>query len=114
MNMLRPCLAVACLASLHPGASAADMFPFTLPWDDDSASGISVASLNDKPAGKDGFVAVKDGHLFAGNQRLRIFGVNTCFGGDFPTHEAAEKVAGRMAKFGINCVRFHHMDMMST
>ena len=35
------------------------------------------------------------------------------FGANFPTHEDAEKVAGRMAKFGINCVRFHHMDMQT-
>ncbi len=28
-----------------------------------------------------------------------------------PSHADAEKVAARMAKFGINCVRFHHMDM---
>ena len=94
-------------------ASAADMFPFTLPWDDASPTVISLAHLNDKPAGSAGFVRVKDGHLFAGDKRLRIFGVNVCFGANFPTHEAAEKVAARMAKFGINCVRFHHMDMFS-
>ena len=56
---------------------------------------------------------MKDGHLFAGGKRFRIFGVNMAFGANFPTHEAAEKVAGRLAKFGINCVRFHHMDMFS-
>ena len=92
-------LATAC-------ASAADMFPFTLPWDDASPTVISLAHLNDKPAGKAGFVKVKDGHLFVGDKRFRIFGVNVCFGANFPTHEAAEKVAARMAKFGINCVRF--------
>lgn len=90
------------------------MFPFTLPWDDGSKSVISMAGLSAKPAGTDGFVQVKDGHFFAGKERLRIFGVNVCFGANFPTHEAAEKVAARMAKFGINCVRFHHMDMMNT
>jgi hypothetical protein len=93
--------------------SAADMFPFTLPWDDASPTVISLAHLNEKPAGKAGFVKIKDGHLFAGDKRFRIFGVNVCFGANFPTHEAAEKVAARMAKFGINCVRFHHMDMFS-
>src|SRR5262249_31241168 len=29
-------------------------------------------------------------------------------------HDDAVKVAARMAKFGINAVRFHHMDMQST
>jgi hypothetical protein len=64
-------------------------------------------------AGGAGFVTVKDGHLFAGEKRLRIFGVNTCFAASFPDKEMAPKVAARMAKFGINCVRFHHMDMFS-
>jgi hypothetical protein len=57
---------------------------------------------------------VKDGHLYAGDKRLRIFGVNVAFGANFPTKEDAPKVAARMAKYGINCVRFHHMDSQST
>ena len=89
------------------------MFPFQLPWDDASESATNISWLNDKPAGRDGFVHVKDGHLFAGEKRLRIFGVNTCFAANFPDKDMAPKVAARMAKFGINCVRFHHMDMMS-
>jgi hypothetical protein len=89
------------------------MFPFQLPWDDASESVTNISWLNDKPAGRDGFVHVKDGHLFAGEKRLRIFGVNTCFAANFPDKSMAPKVAARMAKFGINCVRFHHMDMMS-
>jgi hypothetical protein len=109
--MLRP---VATLAFLGATVSAADMFPFVLPWDDSAPGIISLAPLNEKPAGSAGFLQIKDGHLFAGEKRLRIFGVNTCFGANFPTHEGAEKVAARMAKFGINCVRFHHMDMMSS
>jgi len=36
--------------------------------------------------------------------------VNVAFGGNFPTHVDVEKVAARMAKFCINCVRFYHMD----
>ncbi len=89
------------------------MFPFQLPWDDASESATNISWLNDKPAGRDGLVHVKDGHLFAGEKRLRIFGVNTCFAANFPDKDMAPKVAARMAKFGINCVRFHHMDMLS-
>src|SRR5687767_8276070 len=95
-------------------ATAAEMFPFVLPWDDSTPTAISLAHLNDKPAGRHGFVHVRDGRLFSGDQRIRIFGVNVCFGANFPTKDAAEKVAARMAKFGINCVRFHHMDMMNS
>ncbi len=109
MKSLRLLLLLAFAAAAH----AADLFPFQLPWDDASESATNVSWLNDKPAGRDGFVRVKDGHLFAGEKRLRIFGVNTCFAANFPDKDMAPKVAARMAKFGINCVRFHHMDMMS-
>jgi hypothetical protein len=94
-------------------ARAAEMFPFVLPWDDAAPSVTDVSAWLDAPAGRSGFVSVKDGHLYANDKRLRIFGVNVAFGGNFPTHADAEKVAARMAKFGINCVRFHHMDMQS-
>ncbi len=89
------------------------MFPFVLPWDDATPSATNVSGWLEAPAGRDGFVSVQDGHLFANRKRLRIFGVNLAFGANFPTHDDAEKVAARMAKFGINCVRFHHMDMQS-
>ncbi len=101
------------LLAFAAAAHAADMFPFQLPWDDATESATNVSWLNDKPAGAAGFVHVKDGHLFAGGKRLRIFGVNTCFAANFPDKAMAPKVAARMAKFGINCVRFHHMDMLS-
>ncbi len=100
----------ALLALFAVTASAADLFPFVLPWDDASPSITNISAWLEKPAGRDGFVSVKDGHLFANGKRLRIFGVNMAFGANFPTHADAEKVAARMAKFGINCVRFHHMD----
>jgi len=70
---------------------AADLFPFVLPWDDASPSITGVSAWNAKPAGKDGFVSVKDGHLFAGGKRFRIFGVNFAFGANFPTHDARGK-----------------------
>ena len=86
------------------------LFPFVLPWDDAGPGITNMSGLLDRPAGGQGFVAANDGHLFVGEQRFRIFGVNLAFGASFPTHADAEKVAARMAKFGINCVRFHHMD----
>jgi hypothetical protein len=101
--------AIFTASSLH----AAELFPFVPPWDDATPGATNISAWLTAPAGKDGFVTVKDGHLFAGGKRFRIFGVNMAFGANFPTHEAAEKVAGRLAKFGINCVRFHHMDMFS-
>jgi len=91
-----------------------NLFPFVLPWDDASASVANLSTWIDKPAGKDGFVIARDGHLYAGSQRLRLFGVNVTFSAGFPRKEDAEKIAARMAKFGINAVRFHHMDTQAT
>jgi hypothetical protein len=104
---MKPIIAFLAIAT---AASAAEMFPFQLPWDDASPSITNISWLNDKSMPP---VIVKDGHLYAGEKRLRIFGVNVCFGANFPDKEMAPKVAARMAKFGINCVRFHHMDMFS-
>jgi hypothetical protein len=89
---------------------AAELFPFVMPWDDATPSVANVSHWNHTPAGAKGFVTARDAHLFVGDERIRFFGVNLCFGANFPPHDVAEKVAARMAKFGINCVRFHHMD----
>jgi hypothetical protein len=91
--------------------AAAPLVPFVLPWDDASPGAANVSAWLDHPAGKLGPVVVRDGHLFGGSRRLRLLGVNFCFGASFPRHEDAEKVAARLAKFGVNAVRFHHMDM---
>ncbi|HEV7403119.1 MAG TPA: carbohydrate binding domain-containing protein [Chthoniobacteraceae bacterium] len=107
LSILVGALSIAIAPAL---CAAADLFPFVLPWDDATPGITNISNLLEKPAGLHGFVTAKDGHLFAGDQRIRFFGVNMAFGGDFPTHADAEKVAARMAKFGINCVRFHHMD----
>lgn len=91
-------------------ASAADLVPFALPWDDTSVGPTNISSTLDKPAGKAGFVEVRDGHLYAGHQRLRLFGINCTAGADFPDHDTADKLAARMAKYGLNAVRFHFLD----
>ncbi len=51
-----------------------------------------------------------DGHFYAGNRRVRIWGVNVCYGAGFPTHSEAERIATGLAAAGVNSVRFHHMD----
>ena len=90
---------------------SSSMFAFYLPWDDFSPSPTNISVWIEKPAGKYGHVYVgPDGHLYVGNKRIRFLGVNLCFGACFPRKEDAEKIAARMAKFGINIVRFHHMD----
>jgi hypothetical protein len=87
-----------------------NLIPFVLPWDDAAPSVTDVSAWLDKPAGARGFVAARDGRLYTGEKRLRLLGTNICTSACFPEPTDAEKVAARLAKFGINCVRFHHMD----
>lgn len=85
------------------------LFPFVISYDGpDNAS--SVAHLLDAPAGKHGFVRVKDGRFVTDAGPLRLHATNLTGPANFPTHEQADKLAARLARFGINCVRLHYMD----
>ena len=89
--------------------------PFSLNHQDRVNSDADVSFLLDAPAGKDGFVTVKGGHLVKGNgERLRIWGVNltgwTRGSTNLPPKEEATMWAREMARFGINGVRFHFLD----
>lgn len=101
-----------CIAPLHSTASG-DYFDFVMPWDDNSQNITNLSFLNPAPAGKYGFVTSRNGHLYAGSERLRLLGVNLAFNGTTPDHETAEKIAARLARFGINAVRFHHMEAVA-
>lgn len=104
---------LAFFAPANPALAAEDppVFPFVLPWDDASPGVADMSGLLDPPAGRHGFIQVSaDGHFQAGGRRIRFFGVNLSFAGGMPTHADAPKIAGRLAKFGVNVVRFHHLD----
>jgi hypothetical protein len=95
------------------GGTAGERFPFVIPGDDATPSVTDLSGWNGGPIGLSEFVTIRDGHFYVGSDRLRIWGVNTCFGGNFPSPEDAEKVAAHLAKLGINGVRFHHLDMQA-
>ncbi len=87
------------------------LFPFYLPWDDAEETVISLSRWLDRPAGRLGHVYVgEDGHLYVGGKRIKFLGVNICGSAAFPRKEDAEKIAARLAKFGVNIVRFHHLE----
>ncbi|GMV97744.1 MAG: hypothetical protein AMXMBFR83_20990 [Phycisphaerae bacterium] len=117
-HALRTALAVAVALTFVmgvevPGGLAAEptWVPFVLPWDDAAPGPTDLSGLNHVPAGRFGpITATPEGHFQAGGQRIRFMGVNLCFAGTLPEKDAADKIAARMAKFGVNAVRFHHMD----
>jgi len=84
--------------------------PYTLPWDDMPVD-LSFLYEKEKPAGKHGFLKVNgDRFVFEDGTVAKFWGTNFNSGANFPTHEYSEKVAGRLAKTGVNMVRFHQLD----
>ncbi|HVV72061.1 MAG TPA: carbohydrate binding domain-containing protein, partial [Verrucomicrobiae bacterium] len=51
-----------------------------------------------------------NGHFAVSGTRIRFLGVNFAADSPFMPTNYADAVAGRLAKFGVNAVRLHHMD----
>lgn len=107
---------VVCLPRPAPAAEIAFQ-PFSIDHENrvDGPADVSFL-LGDQPAGADGFVTVRDGHLVRGDgRRLRLWGVNltgwTRGSTLLPPKSEAAKWARIMARHGINAVRFHFLDM---
>lgn len=84
--------------------------PYTLKWDRMPVD-ISFVFENEKPAGKHGFLTVKNGDFFfEDGTKARFWGTNFNSGANFPSHAHAEIVAKRLAQAGLNMVRLHQLD----
>ncbi|HET6454743.1 MAG TPA: carbohydrate binding domain-containing protein [Armatimonadota bacterium] len=106
-------LVLSVLFVLSVPCLAADMFPFPIRVFDIQHDATDMSWMNEDLAGEYGFVKVKDGHFLDGKgKRIRFLGVNLGYGGCFPEHSDAERLAARLAKLGVNCVRLHSMDGM--
>ena len=102
---------ISCIASFAQTDSKpkSDLFPFVISFDaPDNVTNISRKL--DAPAGKYGFVRVQDGQFVNDKGRIQFWGTNTCYGASFLNKDSADRMADRLARFGINCVRLHHMD----
>lgn len=84
--------------------------PFPMRYDDVPID-LSFVYLSEKPAGKHGFLQVKaDDFVFEDGTLGRFWGTNFNSALNFPDYEYSEKLAKRLAKVGINLVRFHQLD----
>lgn len=87
----------------------AQTVPWVLPWNDSLPGATDFSSLN--PAiSHERIKADADGHFTIAGKRIRFLGVNLASDSPFMPTNYADAVAGRLAKFGINAVRLHHMD----
>lgn len=72
---------------------------------------LDFSWLLDAPAGKDGFLRIRDGHIFKGNdERIRFYGFNFHGNANAPEKPDAEIIANRLASAGMNIVRLHATD----
>ena len=72
---------------------------------------MDASDLLDAPAGKHGFLMAKGNRfIFEDGTPARFWGAVIAGGPVFMDHEAAERAAARLARFGCNLVRLHHMD----
>ncbi len=104
------CLAlVVCASNAAAQESLRAWSPFVIPAEPPEDA---VIAFRGEPIAIDSpRVVVRDGHFFVNDRRLRVWGVNLSYGANFPSHADATRIAKRLEAFGVNSVRFHHMDM---
>jgi hypothetical protein len=115
--LLAGLLAAGC-AHVHEAKDTNALRPFVVNHQERTNSAVDVSFLLDAPAGRAGFICVENGHLVKPDgTRFRIWGVNltgwTQGSTLLPSKEQAPLWAAEMARFGINCARFHFLDMPS-
>ena len=91
----------------RPVRKAAEILPGS------AADFTSMRGNGGVPAGRHGYLVVKDGHFEF--ERLpgvkqRFYGVNLAYKACFPERDEAERLAAMLAAYGYNSVRLHHFD----
>ena len=90
--------------------------PFVMDHRAGGPSPADVSFLLDAPAGKAGFIAIQNGHFVKpGGQRIRFWGVHLTDWSRgsilLPSHEDAALYAATLARYGVNMVRLHFLDL---
>jgi hypothetical protein len=115
MKFIHPFISLLFFISCNlPGQDRSEWFEFYLPWDDSTVSVTNMSAFLDAPAGKYGFVQVTpDGHFRFENrdENIRFVGVVNVAISNFPSYVQSRILTARMAKFGINLVRIHLIDV---
>jgi hypothetical protein len=72
---------------------------------------VDWSGLLDAPAGKHGFLTVRDGSLYFENGTpARFWGTNLVAMDCFASDAQIDSAVSRLAKMGVNMLRLHHMD----
>ena len=85
-------------------------FDFNLPYNDTTV-GEFFPQFPSLAIGSNDFVTTdENGNFTVNGSPVRFFGANLTTQAAFPTKSDAVLIAGRMRKYGINLIRFHHID----
>lgn len=92
--------------------------PFVMDHRAAGASPADVSFLLDAPAGKHGFIRIQNGHFAEGNgKRIRFWGVHFTDWSrgsiEIPPKEDMAMWAATLARYGVNLVRLHFLDLPS-
>ncbi|HWL17759.1 MAG TPA: carbohydrate binding domain-containing protein, partial [Opitutus sp.] len=91
--------------------AGAALQPFTMPWNDASTGITNLQSWQEPiPTTAPRVSVTPAGHYQLDGKRLRFLGVNVTSADAFPSRDRAEAHAARLARFGFNAVRFHHLE----
>jgi len=90
--------------------------PFVMNHRGATSSPADVSFLHDAPAGKDGFIRVEGGHFVKPDgKRIRFWGVHFTDWSrgsvELPPKEDTPMWASTLARFGVNIVRLHFLDL---
>jgi hypothetical protein len=90
--------------------------PFVMDHRNGASSLADVSFLLDGPAGKDGFIGIREGHFVRPDgKRIRFWGVHLTDWSRgsvlLPPKEDAPMYAAALARFGVNLVRLHFLDL---
>lgn len=89
--------------------TAQGLKPFSLPWNDATPGITNLQTWQPTEAGTRVTIS-PDGHYAIGDQRIRFLGVSIGATDAFPPAAQAEGHAARLARFGFNAVRMHHLE----
>jgi hypothetical protein len=100
------------------GTPGIELKPFTMNPRQTTDSLVDVSFLLDAPAGRDGFVRAEGGHLVKGDGTpIRLWGFDLTEWSpgsmEIPPKADAPIYAAALARFGVNYVRLHFLDLPS-
>lgn len=84
-------------------------FPFVISYDAPD-NVVNMKGLLGGPIGEADRVFVKDGHFATAKGPIRFNATNLTGPANMPSKPYADRLADRLARFGINCVRLHFLD----